>query len=480
MIFLSTSQRLAKNTVILSISNVVILVLGLLYSIYSARYLGPERYGTISFALAFTSIFGVFTDLGLSTLTVREVSRNKILAEKYLGNLLLLKSILAVIALAIIAVAINSMGHDKNTVDVVYLISLSIILGSFTGVFNSLFQAFERIEYMSIGSLLSSVLMLIGAFYAIKQDFGVLGFACIYIFSSLGVLAYSLFIANRKLVAPVLKIDRGIIWPMMLEAMPFGLTSLSGMVYTYTDSILLSSLQGNEVVGWYNASYRLVLMLLFVPNVVNIVIFPVMSRYFTSSQAFLSLLYAKYLKFMLVLCIPIGIGTTLIADKIILFIFGNGFTNSIIALQILIWTIVLTFMGAAFVKLLESTNRQRVITKISLICVVVNISLNLLLIPKLSYIGSSIATVATELVLVGSIILFTYRLGYGIPLHIMKGFVIRILFSTFIMSAFVLYFRNVYLIILILSAGVIYFAILYLVHGIDSEDMMLFRQAVHR
>jgi O-antigen/teichoic acid export membrane protein len=130
--------------------------------------------------------------------------------------------------------------------------------------------------------------------------------------------------------------------------------------------------------------------------------------------------------------------------------------------------------------LLESTNRQRFITKISLICVVVNISLNLLLIPKLSYIGSSIATVATEMVLVGSIILFTYRLGYGIPLHIMKGFMLRILFSALIMSTFVLYFRNLYIIILILSAGVVYFATLYLVHGIDNEDMMLFRQAIHR
>ncbi len=415
----STSQRLAKNTAILSISNIVVLIMGLMYSVYTARYLGPECYGVIAFALAFTSIFGVFTDLGLNTLTVREVARNKVLAEKYFGNLLLMKSILAVFALVIITVAINLMGQDKNTIEVVYLISFSVIIGSFTGIFNSLFQAFERIELVSIGSILSSIYAL-GAIYAIDRGFGVLGFASIYIFSSLVVLAYSLFITHRRLLKPVLQIDRKAIWPMIVEALPFGLTSLSGMIYTYTDSIMLSSFHGNEVVGWYNASYRLVLMLLFIPNVINVAIFPVMSRYFTSSQAFLNLLYGKYLKFMLILSIPIGIGTTLLADKIILFIFGEGFTNSIIALQILIWTIVLTFVGVAFVKLLESTNRQRIITKISLICVVVNILLNLLLIPKFSYIGSSIATVFTELVLVGSIIFLTYRLGYGIPIPVIR------------------------------------------------------------
>jgi O-antigen/teichoic acid export membrane protein len=253
---------------------------------YTARYLGPERYGIISFALAFTSIFGVFADLGLNTLTVREVARNKILAEKYLGNILLIKSVLSVTTLGIIAVAINMMGHETNAVYVVYLISISIVIATFTGVFNSLFQAFERIEYVAIGSLLSSVFMLLGAVYAINRGFGVLGFASIYIFSSLMVLAYSLFIANRRLLTHALQIDRGMVRPMILEALPFGLTSLSGMIYTYTDSIMLSSLQGNEVVGWYNASYRLVLMLLFIPNMINIVIFPVMSRYFTSSPSF--------------------------------------------------------------------------------------------------------------------------------------------------------------------------------------------------
>ncbi len=447
---------------------------------YTARYLGPERYGIISFALAFTSIFGVFTDLGLNTLTVREVARNKNLADKYLGNLLLLKSILVILAVFVIVVAINLMDHDKSTIEVVYLISLSIVIAAFTGVFNSFFQAFERIEYVSIGSLLSSVFMLLGAFYAINRGFGLLGFACIYIFSSIMVFAYTLFISKRSLLTNGLKIDLGMVWPTIVEALPFGLTSLSGMIYTYTDSIILSSLQGNEVVGWYNASYRLVLMLLFIPNVINIVIFPVMSRFFTSSPSFMKLLYGKYLKFMLILCIPMGIGTTLIADKIIMFVFGVAFAKSIIALQILVWTIVLTFAGAAFVKLLESTNRQRIITKISLICVVVNVLLNLLLIPKFSYVGSSIATVVTELVLVSSVIVFTYRLSYGIPRSIIKDYLIRILFSSLIMSVSILYLQKFHLIILILSAGFVYFVTLYLVHGIDREDMMLMRHAIHR
>jgi O-antigen/teichoic acid export membrane protein len=456
------------------------MIMGLVYSMYTARYLGPERYGTIAFALAFTSIFGVVTDLGINTLTIREVARNKNSATTFLGNLLLIKSILVIITVAFIVVAVNLTGHDRIEIDVTYLISISIILSAFNGAFNSLFQAFERIEYVSIGSVLSNISMLLGAGYAISQGFGVIGFACIYIFSSTLGLAYTLFVANRLHLTHALQIDREMIWPMMKEALPFGITALSGMIYTYADSIMLSSLKGNEVVGWYNAPYRLMLMMLFIPNVINVVIFPVMSRYFTSSPSFLKLIYTKYLKFMLILSLPLGMGTTLIADKIILFVFGVGFENSIVALKIIIWTIVLTFIGAAFARLLESVNQQRIITKISMVCMVVNVLLNILLIPKFSYIGSSFVTVFTEFLLVGSIIFFSYRLNYGIPLSIIKTYLIRILFSSLVMCIFVLYFKEAYLILLIISAIFVYFFTLYIVRGIDSEDMMLMRQAINR
>ena len=456
------------------------MIMGLVYSMYTARYLGPERYGTIAFALAFTSIFGVVTDLGINTLTIREVARNKNSATTFLGNLLLIKSILVIITVAFIVVAVNLTGHDWIEIDVTYLISISIILSAFNGAFNSLFQAFERIEFISIGSVLSNISMLLGAGYAISHDFGVIGFACIYIFSSTLGLAYTLFVANRLHLTHALQIDREMIWPMMKEALPFGITALSGMIYTYADSIMLSSLKGNEVVGWYNAPYRLMLMMLFIPNVINVVIFPVMSRYFTSSPSFLKLIYTKYLKFMLILSLPLGMGTTLIADKIILFVFGVGFENSIVALKIIIWTIVLTFIGAAFARLLESVNQQRIITKISMICMVVNVLLNILLIPKFSYIGSSFVTVVTEFLLVGSIIFFSYRLNYGIPLSVIKTYLIRILFSSLVMCIFVLYFKEAYLILLIISAIFVYFFTLYIVRGIDSEDMMLMRQAINR
>jgi Polysaccharide biosynthesis protein. len=143
---MNTVQRIAKNTGVLLASQVVSYVFGFFYVMYTARYLGAEGFGVLSFALAFTGIFGVFSDLGVSTLTVREVARDKSLAGKYLGNIVVMKVILVAITFGLIALTINLLGYPEQTIKVVYLVALYIIFGAFSNIFNSIFQAYEKMN----------------------------------------------------------------------------------------------------------------------------------------------------------------------------------------------------------------------------------------------------------------------------------------------------------------------------------------------
>jgi O-antigen/teichoic acid export membrane protein len=177
----------------------------------------------------------------------------------------------------------------------------------------------------------------------------------------------------------------------LIEALPFGISGIFMTIYYSVDSVMLSAIKGNVVVGYYAAANRLIQYLVFVPLVVGTTIYPVMAKYHRSSPEYLVLLCDKCLKYMIMLSIPMAVGTTLVADKIIYSIYGNGFTESIVALQLLIWSMVFVFTSAGYVKLFESINRQRVITKITAVGLVFNVVVNLLLIYALSYIGSSIA-----------------------------------------------------------------------------------------
>jgi len=479
----NTVQRIAKNTAVLLAANIISKVLGFFYVMYTARYLGAEGFGILSFALAFTGIFGVFTDLGLRSLIVREVARDKSLASKYLNNITVIKVILVSVTFGIIVLVINILGYPEQTIKVVYLIALSVIFTAFTGMFYSVFQAFEKMEYQSLGQILNSALMFSGVMIAIKYNFTIIDFASLYLMASIIILGYSLVILRWKFFNPFfvwslreIEIDWSFWKPTIKEALPFGLTGISGMIYTYTDSIMLSLMQGNEVVGWYNAAYRLILILLFIPGIINSAIFPSMSKFYISSQNTLKLMYEKYFKIMLIIGIPIGVGITLLASKIILLIFGNEYRPSIIALQVLIWTMVLTFTGAAFVKLFESINRQIVITKISGICVIVNILLNLFLIPKFSYVGASVATVITEVILVGSIFIFAYKFGYGIQGKKVVKNISKVIIASVVMGAFLWYFKSLNLFILITLAILFYLIMIYIIKGINYEDVQMFKR----
>jgi O-antigen/teichoic acid export membrane protein len=473
---MKTVQRIAKNSLVLLTSNIISKILGFFYVMYIARYLGAEGFGILSFALAFTGIFSVFSDLGLGPLTVREVARDKSLAGKYLGNITVIKIFLVIITFGLIAITINLLGYPKQTIKVVYFLALSVIFSSFSNIFNSIFQAYEKMQYQSIEQILSSILVFSGALFAINQGFSVVGFALIYFLVSAVILGYSFTICAWKFDLPKIEVDFNFWKPIIKEALPFGLSGIFITIYYWIDSVMLSLMKGNEVVGWYNAAYRLIVILLFVPGIINIVVFPAMSRFHISSQNSLNLMSRKYFKFMLAIGIPIGVGTTLLADKVILLIFGAGYIQSIIALQILVWAMVFVFANAAFVRLFESTNKQIIVTKITGIGMIENIVLNLLIIPRFGYVGASITTVITEFTIVTLVLIFAYKTGYSVQRREFLTNISKVIIASLIMGVFIWKLISLNLPILILLSTLLYIGILYIIGGINKEDIELLKQ----
>jgi len=472
---MNTVQRIAKNTGVLLISQIVSRVLSFFYIIYTARYLGAEGFGILSFALAFTGIFGIFTDLGLSTLTVREVARNKSLTEKYLGNVVIIKLVLVVIVFGLIVLIINFFGYPEQTIKVVYLIALSTVCNAFSQIFYSIFQSHEKMEYQSLSHILSSILMFSGVLYAINQSFSIVIFAYIYFVVSAVILGYNCIICSCKFVLLRIEFDLEF-WKLIIKkALPFGLSGIFITIYYRIDSVMLSLMKGNDVVGWYNAAYKLVFVLSFIPVIFFSSVFPVMSKYYKSSRELLKLTFEKSFKYLLIVAVPIGVGTTILSDRIILLIFGTEYIPSIIALKILIWSEVLIFLNVTFGNLLNSIDKQIVVTKQTLIAAISNIIMNLILIPKYSYVGASIATVLTECF--AFIFLFSAisRSEYKMPKRNIV-YILKILLASLFMGIFIKYFKYCNIIILVFLAAVIYFTIIYIIGVIDKTDIKIFKQ----
>ena len=478
---MSKLKIIVKNAVLILISQILLLLMGFFTLVFMARYLGVSSFGILSLALSISGIFAIIVDMGLGTLMIREISRNKSIADKYIPNVILMKVILSVFTFGLVALLVYIIKYPVIVDVVIYILTISVIINAFTVIFTSIFQANQKMEYISISTIINSASLLLGTLIGIFYHLNIIYFAFIYIkvkfqiqssllpliislseeLSNILVFTFIILAYKSKYKFSQIKIDWSFWKPTIKEAWPFGITSLSGLLYTYIDSIMLSILKGTVAVGLYSAAYRLMLMVIIIPITMNTVIFPVMSKHFRSSNFTIKRINERYFKYMIIIGIPLGFGTTLLANKIILLIYGIVYTQSIIALQILIWTMVFTFIGASFVQVLQSINEQLIITKISGICVVINIILNLILIPKFSYIGASIATVITEIILVGYTISITYKLGYGINNISVKNDLAKVIGASFIMSLFILYFTSLNLFLIIIIAIILYLLVLY-------------------
>jgi len=274
-----TIKRVAKNTGMLFFADVMSKILSFLFVMYAARYLGATGFGILSFALAFTGMFGIFADLGLQKLVIRDVARDKSLANKYFSNIIGMKIVLVLITFGLIALVINLIGYPKETIIVVYFIALSVIFNTFTQTFYAIFQAYERMEFYSIGQVLNGILLLLGALIEIYKGSDVVAFAAVYFVVSIILLVYSVSISFWKFIIPTLEID-WIFWKSTIkETLPFALSSIFVIIYYYIGSIILYTLQGNGAVGWFNAAYRFVYVLSFIPSAYFSSIYPIMSNF---------------------------------------------------------------------------------------------------------------------------------------------------------------------------------------------------------
>jgi O-antigen/teichoic acid export membrane protein len=474
---ISTIQRVAKNTAALYAALIVNALLSLLLFILIARMLGDVTLGKYAFALAFTMIFADFGILGFDTVIVRDVSRDKSLAPKYLGNIAVIKAILSVTVFGLIALIINLMHYPPDTTTAVLIIGTYIILTAFANTFRFIFRAFERMEYEA---LVVSISRLVGVSLGVAALFA--GYGLIEIAYALligGILDFllSLFICSKKFVRLKLEVDLDFWRKVAKVALPIALIDVAAIIFVRVDTVMLSVMKGDAVVGWYNAAYNLVLGLQPIPFIFGSALFPLMSRSFVSSPNSVAVIYEKALRYLFILGLPLTTGTMLLSDRIIPLFYGAGFTHSIVALQILAWNILLHFMYILLAVVLASIDRQNQMALAAGICAVLNVILNLILIPHFSYVGAGIATIITGTVLFALYFYFVRKYLYRLPLHKM---VVKPIIACAIMAIFLHFVSGIHLAVLIASAIALYFLALFILRAFSGEDIRLLKQVLRR
>ena len=471
---MTTAKRIAKNSTFIFLGDAIGHILQLVLVVYLVRYLGAVTFGKYAFAFAFTSLFMILSDLGLSTLSIREIARDTSKAGEYLTNISITKFILSLITIVLIIVTINLMHYPRDTTLAVYIVGGVAVFTSFITSFRSVFRAFERMEYETITRITERLLIFGSVLPVLFLGYGLIEVVSVMLIAQALIFIFTLAIIIKKFTRPVLSFDFSLSKSLIKEALPFGLAAVFATIYFQTDTVMLSVMKGDAVVGWYRAAYGLVMGLLFIPGAFVGALYPVLSRYFTTSKDSLMVVYEKSFKFLLMLAIPLGIGTTLLADRIIILLYGEEFAPSIIALQILIWVASILFIYSIVGYTLASINKQLVDTRITAVSALLNVGLNLLLIPTYSYVGAGVASIVSQ------VFVFTCEFSYlqknGYKINVSKV-ALKPLCAGAFMGLLVYSFKmmNINLFVVIVSAVVVYGASLYVLKAFDEKEIEMMR-----
>lgn len=467
---MQTIKYLARNSGFLFLNGITTNILSFFAMLYITRYLGPEDYGIYSFAFAFIYFFSFIPDMGVHQILVREAAKDPEKAGKLIGNGTIMKFFLAFVAMLLALILINVINFPPSTKNALYIASIGLLVSG-TGAYGIIYEAKLRMEYSLFFNLVSRIFLLTFIFLAAANHSELNVFVLVSVSATL-VHNLLMVLFSRKLVKVSFDIDISLIKQLLKEAIPIAIASIFTVVYFKIDVLMLSFLRGDAEVGFYSAAYRLTDALVFLPAAFTTSTFPLMSKYFKDSFDSFSFAYARTFKYLFAGGLLIAVLVTFASEKIILTFYGPEYQKSVIALQILIWAAAITFISVLISSTCVSSGNQQIISKTAILAALLNVILNMVLIPSTGYVGAAVATVLSVLGSMMFGLIWIHRnLLHENPLKE----TISPLIGAVVVSLFIMLLKS-YIDILFLSvvSVPVFATVLYITGWIDSDDKTIF------
>jgi O-antigen/teichoic acid export membrane protein len=389
-------RRVARNTAAILIARVSSLSARLIVTMITARYLGKALFGDYSYVAALVGAFELLSDFGLNQIAIREIARRQEKADDYFGSVLMLKGSMMLLTLAILIVAANSAPGEAHVRVSIYVYGASVILNHFVNTSFVLFRAFERMQYEAVLVLLERALYVLLTVWVISQGAGFVSLFWVNMVSVLVKLALGAWIIATRFTLPKIRLDWAMYKQYLRESLPVGVSQIVNSLILRIDVILLGFLTTSEVVGAFSGPYRIVDTAGLMSVVLITAVFPVMARRARVSRDALRDLLQTAIKALLLLAIPASIGLIILARPALQFVLGGEFTESRAVLQVLALVIIPVYLNRLFDYAFISINRQVAYARITAVALLLNIILDVALIPSIGYWGACVGTVSAE------------------------------------------------------------------------------------
>jgi O-antigen/teichoic acid export membrane protein len=385
-------QKYFRNMGWMFVARVFTLLINLFVSIYIAKNLGPEQYGTFSFIISFVSIAG-FTLFAIDSLLTKRLHDDKDNTEKILGSALIIKFINSLITISTATIAGLFLANTSTTILMILVYSTFTIFQSFN-VIDSYFRINAKNKSISILGVIvvifSSMIKIGILYFNLPLVYLLSSYVLDHLMSSVGYIYL-----YKKYVGKIfdLKPNKNIIIDLMLRSWPFTVSALAASIYIRVDQIFIKVLLGSESLGLYAIAVRFSEVWFLISEVICISLLPaILNSEKTDNRLFLNRsknLYSLLFYSAILICIIMYFISPILINTL----YGEAYTESIWILRLYIWSIIGFFMATALNQFLFAKNKFKTILSMNIVGMSISLILNYILIPILGIKGAVIANI---------------------------------------------------------------------------------------
>ena len=483
-------QKIAKGTGIIFIGTIIGMLLGFVGRVILVRYITQTEYGIYSLALVIISIFATISTLGLSEGATRYIAyfRGKNEEGKVRGIIsssikiaFVASILLAVISFFISDFISTSIFHAPALSTPLKIFSIAIPFTVLINVFIAIFRGFDRADaQVYFNNILRPVLYLLFLIAVVLFGLSFLGVVYAYVLS-IAVTCVVFVIYLMKKYPLSIRNGSTVTNPMTKELLIFSVpllaVSMLMMVMSWTDTLMLGYFKTPDVVGVYNAALPLASLLSMITVSVSFIYVPIISQLYSKNQIEeVRRSYAILTKWCFMGGLPLFFVLFLFPDVVLNLLFGSRYVGAAVALQFLAFGFFLNASIGFAYSTLVVLGKSKFLMWTFVISAIINIILNMVLIPPMGIIGASIASALSVIVgkILNTIKLYNFFKVHPFTKNYLKisGLLVMFLFVFYILRNLVImsFWMFVALFSLFLVAYVL--SVLF-TKSFDEEDIMI-------
>jgi O-antigen/teichoic acid export membrane protein len=385
-------KKYFKNTSWLFTEKILRILISFVVTVLVIRYLGPEQFGLLSYAISFYGLFSAISILGLESISIRELVKQPGRRDDILGSVFLLRLVGGIVTIILIAITLYFSGEPTDISILILIVSTSAIFQSFS-VIDYYFRAEVKAKYsvyvMAASVLFMSALKILliileapliyfAIVFSVEFFAAATGFLIVYKYNKLKIINWKF---SKEIAINLLKDS----WPLILSGLVVA-------IYMKIDQVMIKNILDSEDLGYYAAAVRISEAWYFIPIALTNSLFPAIVNAKNVNEKFYLNRMQKLYDLLAWMAIAIAVPVSIFSSDIINILYGSEFRSAAPVLTIYIWAGVAVFLGVASSQYLITENFTKLSFFRTLIGMVFNVILNLLLIPKYGIIGAAYAT----------------------------------------------------------------------------------------